>query len=114
MTNPLSRGDRKRRHRSRTAGNMSRKWREGKPLRAAIGAVSLALPIIAVASTNASAGVNLVVNPGLEQAGSGLPVCWQASGSGTNSASVGTTTQAHSGGKALKVSISKYSSGERL
>jgi hypothetical protein len=93
---------------------VSRKWRDGKPLRAVIGAVTLALPVVAVASTSATAGVNLVVDPGFEQAGSGLPVCWQSSGSGSNTASITTTSQAHSGGKALKVSISKFSSGERL
>jgi hypothetical protein len=115
MRNVLSRGKRKRRHSSRAAGSVSRRWREGKPLRAAIGAVSLALPIVVVASTNASAGVNLVVNPGVDQAGSGgFPLCWQASGSGSNTYSVDTTSQAYSGSKAFKVSISKYSSGERL
>src|SRR5258708_4789434 len=69
--------------------------------------------MVAVASTSASAGVNLVVNPGFEQ-GSGFPVCWQSSGTGRNTYSIGTTTLAHSGGKALKVSVSKFSSGERL
>ena len=113
MRNPLRRGGRKRSSRVSHAGNVSRKWRDGKPLRAALGAVTLALPVVAVASTNASAGINLVVNPGFEQ-GSGLGVCWQASGTGSNTYSIGTTSLAHSGGKALKVSISKFSSGERL
>ncbi len=113
MRNPLSRGGRKRSSRYRQAGNVSRKWRDSKPVRAALGAATLALPIVAVASTSASAGANLVVNPGFEQ-GSGFPVCWQSSGTGRNTYSIGTTTVAHSGGKALKVSVSKFSSGERL
>jgi hypothetical protein len=113
MRNPLSRGGRRRSSRVRNAGNVSRKWRDSKPLRAALGAATIALPVVAVASTSASAGVNLVVNPGFEQ-GSGFPVCWQATGSGTNTATIGTTSQAHSGGKALKVSISKFTSGERI
>ena len=113
MRNPLSRGGRRRSSRVRNAGNVSRKWHDSKPLRAALGAMTLALPVVAVASTSASAGVNLVVNPGFEQ-GSGFPVCWQATGAGTNTASIGTTNLAHSGGKALKVSISKFTSGERI
>jgi hypothetical protein len=113
MRNPLSRGARKRSSRVSQAGNVSRKWRDSKPLRATVGAATLALPLVAVASTNASAGVNLVVNPGFEQ-GSGVGVCWQAAGGGKNTYSIGATSMAHSGGKALKVSISKFSSGERL
>ncbi|TVZ01641.1 DUF1929 domain-containing protein [Trebonia kvetii] len=113
MRNPLGRGGRKRSSRVSHVGNVSRKWRDSKPLRAALGAATLALPVVAVASTSASAGVNLVVNPGFEQ-GSGVGVCWQAGGTGTNTYSIGTTSLAHSGGKALKVSISKFSSGERI
>src|SRR5450756_3192753 len=94
MRNPLSRGSR------RTS--------------AAIGALALALPIAVVASSSASAGVNLVVNPGLQQSGSGFPACFSKAGNGTSSYSIGTTTKAHSGSTAVKVSVSKYKSGERL
>jgi len=115
MRNPLSRGTRRSRNRSRArSSGLTRKWHESKPLRAAAGAVSLALPILVVASSNASAGVNLVVNAGVEQKGAGFPVCWQKSGTGSSTYSIGTTNKAHSGGVALAVSISKYSSGQRL
>jgi hypothetical protein len=116
MRNPLSRGSRKTRSRSRakTAGPLSRKWHQSRPLRAAVGAVSLALPIAVVASSNASAGVNLVVNPGLSQSGSGFPGCWTKSATGTNSASFAMTSKAYSGSSAVQLSVSRYTSGEAL
>jgi hypothetical protein len=114
MRNPLSRGSRKRSSRAKRAGNISRKWHDQKPVRAAVGALALALPVVAVASSSASAQTNLVVNPGMQTSGSGLPTCYQASGTGTNSYQVGTTSQAYSGSTALQVSISKYTSGDRV
>jgi hypothetical protein len=116
MRNPLSRGSRKTRSRSRgkTAGPLSRKWHQSRPLRAAVGALSLALPIAVVASSNASAGVNLVVNPGFSQSGSGFPACWTKSATGTNSASFAMTSKAYSGSSAVQLSVSRYTSGEAL
>jgi hypothetical protein len=116
MRNPLSRGSRKTRSRSRAkpAGPLSKKWHQSRPLRAAVGAVSLALPIAVVASSNASAGVNLVVNPGLSQSGSGFPACWTKSATGTNSASFAMTSRAYSGSTAVQLSVSRYTSGEAL
>jgi hypothetical protein len=116
MRNPLSRGSRKTRSRSRgkTAGPLSRKWHQSRPLRAAVGALSLALPIAVVASSNASAGVNLVVNPGFSQSGSGFPACWTKSATGTNSASFAMTSKAYSGPSAVQLSVSRYTSGEAL
>ena len=116
MRNPLSRGNRKTRSRSRakTAGPLSRKWHQSRPLRAAVGALSLAVPIAVVASTNASAGVNLVVNPGFSQSGSGFPACWTKSATGTNSASFAMTSKAYSGSSAVQLSVSRYTSGEAL
>ncbi len=116
MRNPLSRGSRKTRSRSRaqTAGPLSKKWHQSRPLRAAVGAVALALPIAVVASSNASAGVNLVVNPGLSQSGSGFPACWSKSVTGTNSASFSTTSKAYSGSTAVQLSVSRYTNGEAL
>ena len=49
---------------SRYRGQLPRKWRKLKPMRAAFGAATLALPIAVAASSGASAGVNLVVNAG--------------------------------------------------
>jgi Domain of unknown function (DUF1929) len=116
MRNPLSRGSRKTRSRSRanTAGPLSRKWHQSRPLRAAVGALSLAVPIAVVASSNASAGVNLVVNPGFSQSGSGFPACWTKSATGTNSASFAMTSKAYSGSSAVQLSVSRYTSGEAL
>jgi hypothetical protein len=117
MRSPLSRGSRRNKKRSRPAfaGTLSGKWRSSKRLRAAAGAVALVVPIIVVTSSSASAGVNLIVNPNLTQTSGGMPVCWQKSGSGSIGYSIGTTTKAvDPGGRALEVSVSKYSSGEAL
>jgi hypothetical protein len=92
---------------------VSAQWRNSKPLRFAVGAASLALPVLVVASSNASAGTNLLVNPGLEQMGGNLPLCWAAGGYGSNTGSVGLTSAAHSGGKAFQVTLTSRTSGER-
>ena len=83
-------------------------------LRTVAGAISLALPIAVVASSNASAGINLVVNPGLAQSGAGFPACWSKSATGTLDASFGATGEAYSGSTAVRLSISRYISGEAL
>jgi Domain of unknown function (DUF1929) len=116
MRNPLSRGSRKTRSSSRAkaAGPLSKKWHQSRPLRAAVGAVALAVPIAVVASSNASAGVNLVVNPGFSQSGSGFPACWTKSVTGTNKASFSMTSKAYSGSAAVQLSVSSYTSGEAL
>jgi len=100
---------------SQLRGHLPRKWREQRSLRLAAGAVTLVLPIVVVASTSASAGVNLVVNPGVEQTGPGnFPLCWGKYGYGNNTYSMGVTTRAHTGSKALQVTISKLTSGARV
>ncbi len=99
---------------SRYGGQLPKKWRKLKPMQAAIGAATLALPLVVVASTSASAGVNLVVNPGLSQTGPGnFPLCFGKYGYGNNTYSIGTTSKAHDGGKAIQVTISKRTSGAR-
>ena len=99
---------------SRYGGQLPKKWRKLKPMQAAIGAATLALPLVVVASTSASAGVNLVVNSGLSQMGPGsFPLCFGKYGSGNNTYSIGTTSKAHDGGKAIQVTISKLTSGAR-
>src|SRR3974377_1399804 len=83
-------------------------------MRPGVGAVTLALPIAVAASSGASAGVNLVVNAGAEQMGSGnFPLCFGKYGYGSNTYSIGTTSKAHSGSRAIQVTISKWSSGAR-
>ena len=99
---------------SRYRDQLPRKWRKLKPMRAAFGAATLALPIAVVASSGANAGVNLVVNASAEQTGTGnFPLCFGKYGYGNNTYSIGTTSKAHSGSKAIQVTISKWSSGAR-
>jgi len=85
-----------------------------RSLRAVVGAVTLALPIAVAASSSASAGVNLVVNPGLAQSGAGFPACWSRSVTGANRASFVVTSKAYSGSTAVQLSVSRYTSGEAL
>jgi hypothetical protein len=94
MRNPLSRGRRK--------------------TKAAIGALALALPIAVVVSANASAGVNMVVNPGFEQSGGSFPLCFSKAGTGSSTWTTYPTKKAHSGSTAVGVTISKYKSGARM
>jgi Domain of unknown function (DUF1929) len=99
---------------SRYRRQVPRKWRESKPLWAAVGAVTLVLPVVVVASSAANAGVNLTANPGAEQMGPGnFPLCWGKYGSGKNTYSIGVTNKAHSGSKAIQVTISERTSGQR-
>ncbi|HEX4094354.1 MAG TPA: galactose oxidase early set domain-containing protein [Trebonia sp.] len=116
MRNPLSRGSRRTRSRSRgkAAGPLARKWHQSRPLRAAAGAVALALPVAVVAGSGASAAVNLVVNPGLSPSGSGFPTCFSKSETGANSASFSMTSKAYAGSAAVQLSVSRYTSGEAL
>jgi hypothetical protein len=93
---------------------LRRRWRERKPLRLVAGAVVLVLPVVAVASTSASAGVNLVVNSGLAQNGPGnFPLCWAKSGYGNNQYSYSVTGEGYGSSTAVAMTISKYSSGAR-
>ncbi|MDG4824877.1 galactose oxidase early set domain-containing protein [Asanoa sp. WMMD1127] len=62
----------------------------------------------------ARAATNLVQNPGVEQVdGNGFPVCWEKSGQGTNTSTIATTNDAHSGGKAMRITISAFTNGDR-
>ncbi len=92
-----------------------RNWRTLKTVRAAVSAVALVLPVLVVAASSAaSAGINLVVNPGAETISGSFPLCWGKYGSGTNTYSVGVTSQAHSGRRAIKEKIITWSSGARV
>ncbi|BCB81984.1 hypothetical protein GCM10022251_52380 [Phytohabitans flavus] len=65
------------------------------------------------AAAPAQAADNLVQNPSLEASTSGFPTCWEKSGYGEHTFSIGTTTDAHTGNVASKVTISGYTSGDR-
>ena len=79
-----------------------------------LAVISLALPLTVVASSSASAGVNLVVNPGLTQPGAGFPACWSRSVTGATIASFSTAGDGRSGAVAMRLSVSRYTSGEAL
>nr|WP_233604482.1 galactose oxidase early set domain-containing protein [Micromonospora sp. HM5-17] len=69
---------------------------------------------IGLVATPAHAATNLVQNPGLEIVGSdGFPVCWERSGHGDNTFTIGTTTDAHSGSRAMRVTITELTNGDR-
>ncbi|MEV4617752.1 galactose oxidase early set domain-containing protein [Asanoa sp. NPDC049573] len=77
-------------------------------------ALTLLLTVGLVARPAQAAVTNLVSNPGVEQVGTdGFPTCWEKSGQGDNAFTIGTTADAHSGGKALKIAITALNSGDR-
>ncbi|MFF3248000.1 galactose oxidase-like domain-containing protein [Streptomyces sp. NPDC002870] len=67
------------------------------------------------APQQASAGPpNLITNPGFETAGvADMPACWEKSGWGDNDFTFETVADAHSGSKAMKVSLSRRVDGDR-
>jgi hypothetical protein len=71
------------------------------------------LPIVVVASSGANAGVNLTVNSSAEQMAGNFPLCFGKYGSGNNTYSIGVTKRAHSGSKAIQVTLSRRVSGSR-
>ena len=97
---------------SRYRAQLQRSWRELRTVRTAISVVALVLPVlVVVASSAASAGINLVVNPGAETMSGSFPQCWVKYRTGTNTYSVGVTSQAHSGQRAIKEKLITQSSG---
>jgi hypothetical protein len=57
---------------------------------------------------------NLVTNPGFETDGTdGMPSCWEKSGWGDNDFSFTTTSDAHSGAKAMQVTVTRRVDGDR-
>ncbi len=82
--------------------------------RTALMAVTgLTMGLILTSPQPASAA-NLVKNPGFETAGGdGMPYCWEKSGWGDNDFAFTTTGDAHSGGKAMKVELTRRVEGDR-
>ncbi|MEV6173244.1 galactose oxidase early set domain-containing protein [Streptomyces sp. NPDC051954] len=61
-----------------------------------------------------ASAANLVKNPGFETAGSGdMPYCWEKSGWGDNDFTFETVGDAHSGGRAMKVELTRRAEGDR-
>ncbi|MET9389881.1 galactose oxidase-like domain-containing protein [Streptomyces sp. NPDC006624] len=61
-----------------------------------------------------ASAANLIKNPGFETAGTGdMPYCWKQSGWGDNDFTFTTTTDAHSGSRAMKVELTRRVDGDR-
>jgi hypothetical protein len=79
-------------------------------LLAAVSSIALQLS----APGQASAGANLIVNPGFESVGAdGMPACWEKSGWGDNDFTIALTGNAHSGSKAMAVTMTRRVDGDR-
>ncbi|MFE9447094.1 galactose oxidase-like domain-containing protein [Streptomyces sp. NPDC006739] len=77
------------------------------------GAGALTAGLLLTAPQPAEAA-NLVKNPGFETAGTdGMPYCWEKSGWGDNDFTFATTSDAHSGAEAMKVTLTRRADGDR-
>jgi hypothetical protein len=69
---------------------------------------------LALPERPASAGANLIANPGLESmAPDGFPVCWEKSGYGNNGHTFEVSTDAHSGARSMAVTLTNAGEGDR-
>ncbi|MEV0178072.1 galactose oxidase-like domain-containing protein [Streptomyces sp. NPDC050625] len=76
-----------------------------------VGALTVGLLLTSPQSAEAA---NLVKNPGFETAGTDdMPYCWEKSGWGNNDFSFATVADAHSGSKAMKVTLTRRVDGDR-
>lgn len=70
--------------------------------------------VLSIGTPSALADANLVVNPSLESlGGDGFPVCFERSGWGDNTYSFAVTGAAHSGSKAMQITVDAITSGDR-
>ncbi|MFJ5261189.1 galactose oxidase-like domain-containing protein [Streptomyces sp. NPDC088387] len=80
---------------------------------ALVAVAGLTGALLLTAPQSASAA-NLITNPGFETAGTGdMPSCWSKSGWGDNDFTYETTADAHTGTKAMKVTLSRRVDGDR-
>ena len=80
---------------------------------AMVGVGALAAGLLLTSPEHAEAA-NLVQNPGFETAGTdGMPYCWEKSGWGDNDFTFQTVADAHSGTKAMKVTLTRRTEGDR-
>ncbi|MCF3132596.1 galactose oxidase-like domain-containing protein [Streptomyces olivochromogenes] len=78
---------------------------------AGVGALTAGLLLTSPQSAEAA---NLIKNAGFETAGTdGMPYCWEKSGWGDNDFSFATVADAHSGSKAMKVTLTRRVDGDR-
>jgi hypothetical protein len=82
--------------------------------RTALLAVAGLTGALMLGSPQPASAANLIKNPGFETAGTGdMPYCWQKSGWGENDFTFETVADAHSGGKAMKVTLTRRVDGDR-
>ncbi|TXS53169.1 DUF1929 domain-containing protein [Streptomyces sp. uw30] len=80
---------------------------------ALVGVGALTAGLLLTSPQSASAA-NLIKNPGFETAGTDdMPYCWKKSGWGDNDFTFETVADAHSGGKAMKVTLTRRVDGDR-
>jgi hypothetical protein len=100
---------------SRYRAQLPKNWHKLKAVRAGLGAAAFVLPMVVATGSAASAGINLVVNAGAETMGpANFPLCWGKYGYGKNTYSIGVTRRAHSGRRAIQVTLSKRTTGYRV
>ncbi|MFE5284353.1 galactose oxidase-like domain-containing protein [Nocardia sp. NPDC056611] len=76
--------------------------------------LAVALLVTVVASAPSAQAENLMLNAGMETLGAdGFPDCWEKSGWGDNDSTFAVTDQAHSGSKAVSITITRIASGDR-
>lgn len=93
-------------HRTRTPARSGR-----RTALLAVGALTTGLLLTAPQPASAA---NLITNPGFETAGADdMPHCWEKSGWGDNDFSFTTTSDAHSGDRAMKVELTRRTEGDR-
>lgn len=82
---------------------------------ALLGVVAMAAGLLLAVPQPATAGPNLVKNPGFETPGAGgaMPDCWSRSGWGDNDHTFTTVPDAHSGTAAMRVELTRRVDGDR-
>ncbi|MER5937603.1 galactose oxidase-like domain-containing protein [Streptomyces sp. NPDC001928] len=84
-----------------------------RPRTALLAVLGLTGGLLLTSPQSASAA-NLIKNPGFETAGTDdMPYCWKKSGWGDNDFTFEATADAHSGSKAMKVSLTRRVDGDR-
>ncbi|MDT9698857.1 galactose oxidase-like domain-containing protein [Streptomyces sp. P17] len=82
--------------------------------RTALFAVGVLTAGLLLTTPHPASAANLIKNAGFETAGTGdMPFCWSKSGWGDNDFSYETVADAHSGSKAMKVTLTRRVEGDR-
>ncbi|GLF93106.1 DUF1929 domain-containing protein [Streptomyces yaizuensis] len=84
---------------------------------ALLAVTGMTAALLVTAPTPASAGPNLILNPGFETPGGpgndGMPDCWKKAGWGNNDVTYETVADARTGSAAMKVSLGRRVDGDR-